>query len=264
MMKTWKTACALSSAVCLLVVTQAMGQLTQPRNPGQGALERGAAQREATGQKFNLASKLTKMNVKDSANQTIGQIQDLLIDETGQVQYVAIAVQGAAADRLQPRTPGARSDQPAVRPEQPGARPEQPSARLQPGAREEVADARMSKITLVPFESVEFHDGATAAQAYVMLSIDKDRFTQAPTFTVQQITAQGGQATWMTQVDQFFERDKSGAARPDLNRPNPNNRDPRSPRTPNRTTPDREDDNRGTPDREDDSVPRIPKPERDE
>ncbi len=72
-------------------------------------------------------------------------------------------------------------------------------------------------MTLVPFESVEFHEGETEAQNYVSLNIDKDRFTQAPSFTAQQLTAQAGQGQWMSQVDTFFEREKSGAARPDLN-----------------------------------------------
>jgi len=278
MKNTWKTACALSSAVCLLVVTQALGQVTQPRNAGQATLEREGADRGAAGQKkFNLASKLTKMNVKDSANQTIGQIQDLLIDQSGQVQYVAIAVSDAAtgSDRLQPRTPGARSDQPGARSDQPGARSGQsdansdqpgrrsgqPGARLQPGTTNDVAGIHASKVTLVPFDAVEFHDGATAAQAYVMLNIDRDRFSQAPTFTVQQLTMQGSQTTWMSQVDQFFERDSSGAARPDLNRPNGIERTPQNPRIPNRGTQDQDDNNRGTQNRgtEDrsDSAPKI-------
>jgi hypothetical protein len=213
-----------------MVVTQALGQATVPRTQKQPGLEREAA---AGAQKFNLASKLTKMTVKDSANQSIGQIQDLLIDDSGQVQYVAIVVQGAAGatDRLQPRTPGARSDQPAAR--------TQTEAAVQSG-----------KVTLVPYEAVQFHAGDAEAQAYVLLSIDKDRFSQAPTFTVQQITT-GQQAQWMTQVDTFFEREKSGAARPDLNNPNrtnpnrqnPNRNNPNNPNRPNRNDPDREDRN---------------------
>jgi len=248
MKRTWKTASALSTALCLLVVTQAMGQITQPRNPGK-ALQRGAAEREAaTGQKFSLASKLTKMTVKDSANQSIGQIQDLLIDDSGQVEYVAIAIQDAAAtDRLQPRTPGAR-------PDQPGARSDQPAVRPQPGAttRGELAGAQVGKVTLVPFEAVQFHQGDAEAQAYVILSIDKDRFTQAPTFTVQQLTTQGQQTQWMSQVNQFFEREKSGAARPDLNG-QPNRNDPNRPNRNNPNNPNRPDRN----DLDRDDQPRI-------
>jgi len=238
-------------------------------------LDRGAAERGAIGQqKFHLASKLTKMNVKDSTNQSIGQIQDLLIDDSGQVQYIAITAQGAAAanERLQPRTPGAQSnqpgtrseDQPSARPDQPGARPGQPGARLQPGAgASDVAEARMSKVTLVPYDAVEFHEGETAAQAYVILNIDKDRFTQAPTFTAQQLTAQGQQAQWMSQVDQFFDREKSGAARPDLNTPDRNNqnrndlnRKNENRDNQNRGTQNRDNENRGTQDREESDIPR--------
>ncbi len=101
MKNTWKTACVLSSALSLLLVTGAMGQATQTR---EGALKR----QPAGQQKICLASKVTKMMVKDKANQPLGQIQDLVIDESGQVQYVAISAQGGAAatDRLQPgRTP---------------------------------------------------------------------------------------------------------------------------------------------------------------
>lgn len=238
MKRTWKTTCAFSSALCLLVVTQALGQATQPRTQ-KPALEREAA---AGQQKFSLASKLTKMTVKDSANQAIGQIQDLLIDDSGQVQYVAIVVQGAAGatDRLQPRTPSARSDQPA--------------ARTQPGAA-----VQAGKVTLVPYEAVQFHEGETAAQAYVLLSIDKDRFSQAPTFTVQQITT-GQQTQWMSQVDTFFEREKSGAARPDLNNPNRTSPDRTNP---NRTNPNRPNRNNGTaPDEAEKKIQE--RPERDE
>jgi hypothetical protein len=228
MKNTWKTACALCSAVCLLVVTQALGQVTQPRNPAQ---KEALGRADAGQQKICLASKVTKMMVKDSANGAIGQIQDLVIDETGQVQYLAISAQDAAAtDRLQPRsTPGARAN------EQPGA---QPAGRTEAPARNLTA-----KLTLVPFDAVQFHEGETEAQNYVSLSIDKDRFSQAPSFTVQQLTAQGQQATWMAQVDQFFGREKSGAARPDLNNRN------------------RNDETRGTKNRNESD---LPKPDRNE
>ena len=75
MKNTWKTACVLSSALSLLLVTGAMGQATQTRN------QEGALKRQAAGQqKICLASKVTKMMVKDKANQPLGQIHDLVID----------------------------------------------------------------------------------------------------------------------------------------------------------------------------------------
>lgn len=214
MKRTWKMAGALSCAVGLLVVTQAMGQATQQRKPG-AALEPAAGQ-----QKVCLASKVTKMMVKDKANQPIGQIHDLVIDESGQVQYVAIAAgdNAAATDRLQPRpTPGARDDQPA----DPARKPAGTQGRNQAGA-------QSAKLTLVPFDAVQFHEGESAAQNYASLNIDKNRISQAPSFTAQQLSAQGQQAQWMSQVDQFFEREKTGAARPDLNDQNKekNNKQP--------------------------------------
>ena len=194
MKRTWKTACVLSSALCLLVVTQAMGQV---RQPGQ---ER-AAQRQPAGQKkICLASKLTEMTVKDKSNQNLGKIEDLVIDQTGQVHYLAISTQAQAGG--QSRT-------------QPG---QQDRAAQTPGARQAAAGA---KLTLVPFEAVEIHEGEAESENYVSVNIDKDRLTQAPSFTKQQMTAQTGQAQWMSQVDQFFQREKSGAARPELNQKQP-------------------------------------------
>jgi hypothetical protein len=205
MKRTWKTACALSCALCLLVVTQALGQATQTRNPDRGerALDKAAGQ-----QKICLASKVTKMMVKDKANQPIGQIQDLVIDESGQVKYLAISAQAdaAAIDRSQPRTT-------------PGAPPDRPGEQLNKGTQTTGRTLAGSKLTLVPFDAVQFHEGETEAQNYVSLNLDKDRISQAPSFTAQQLTAQGQQAQWMSQVDQFFEREKTGAARPDLNTP---------------------------------------------
>lgn len=191
MKRTWKTACVLSSALCLLVVTQAMGQAKQP---GQ---ER-AAQRQPAGQKkICLASKLTEMSVKDKSNQNLGKIEDLVIDQSGQVQYLAISTQAAGQSRTQPG--------------------QQDRAAQTPGARQ----AAGGKLTLVPFEAVEIHEGEVESQNYVSLNIDKDRLTQAPSFTKQQLTSSTGQAQWMSQVDQFFQREKSGAARPDLNEKKP-------------------------------------------
>lgn len=209
MKNTWKMACVVSTALCLLTVTQAMGQATQKRNQ-DNAVERTPASQ----QKVCLASKVTKMMVKDKGNQPIGQIQDLVIDESGQVQYLAIAAQGHAgtSNRSQPeRTPGARTDK------QPGDQ-----------ARNPVGN-QTAKLTLVPFDAVQFHEGENEAQNYASLNIDQDRFTQAPAFTSQQLTAQAQQAQWMSQVDQFFEREKNGAARPDLNNPDRNEKNNKQP-----------------------------------
>lgn len=235
MKRTWKTACALSCALCLLVVTQALGQATQTRNQerGERALDKAAGQ-----QKVCLASKVTKMMVKDKANQPLGQIQDLVIDESGQVQYLAISTQAdaAATDRLQPRTT-------------PGAPPDRPGEQLNKAAGTQTrnqASALGGKLTLVPFDAVQFHEGETEAQNYVSLNIDKDRISQAPSFTAQQLTAQGQQSQWMSQVDQFFEREKTGAARPDLNDQNRGNQNRTNP---NRNNQDRNDINNKQPDR---------------
>jgi hypothetical protein len=92
-----------------------------------------------------------------------------------------------------------------------------------------VAGAGGAKLTLVPFDACVFHEGETEAQNYVSVNLDKDRIGQAPTFTVQQLSAQGQQAQWMSQVDQFFEREKTGAARPDLNDQNRNEKNNKQP-----------------------------------
>ena len=191
MRKTWKMATALGTAFGLLLVAQAFAQEKEGES-----IKKQLVQKVAGQQKVCLASKVHGMNVKDKANQNLGQIQDLVIDQTGQVQYLAIAAQEGAADRLpgQPprRTPG------------------------QPGAR--AGADQNQKLTLIPFEAAQFHEGETAAQAYVSLNLDKDRITQAPSFTRTQLTAQGQEAQWMSRVDQFFGRQKGESARPDLNR----------------------------------------------
>lgn len=209
MKTTWKKACAFSTALCLLAVTQAMGQVRQPGDQDNALQRRDATQQRSGQQKFALASKMTNMSVKDKSNQNIGQIQDLLIDQDGKVQYLAISTQGQA---------GAGTTSPATR-SQPG---QTPGARTQPGqtpgARTGQQADPNAKLVLVPFDAVELHTGETATQNYVSLKdIDKDRLSQAPSFTRQQLTSQQQQAQWMSQVDQFFDREKSGAARPDLN-----------------------------------------------
>jgi sporulation protein YlmC with PRC-barrel domain len=196
MKRTWKTAYVFGTALSLLVVTQAFGQV---RQPGQedSAQRRQAGQQQAGQKTICLASKLTEMQVKDKSNQALGKIEDLVIDQDGQVQYLAINTHAQAGAARQ--QPGARTQ-----PGQPG----------QPGQR---AGQAGQKLTLVPFDAVEIHSGETEAQNYVSLNIDKDKLSQAPSFTEQQLTSQAGQAQWMSQVDQFFDREKEGAARPDLN-----------------------------------------------
>lgn len=198
---TWKTACTMSLVLGLMVVSQAAGQVGQ--DEAKSALEG----REAGQQKICLASKVTEMSVKDESNQPIGQVQDLVIDATGQVQYLAIDLQ-AEGEGTEAKNP--------LQPREEAKKPRQPRG----AAKERRGKARgahdNAKLTLVPFEAAQFHEGEIASQNYVSLkNIDKDRLTQAPTFTAQQLTSQQ-QKQWMAQVDKFFDRQKSGAARPDL------------------------------------------------
>ena len=196
MRTTWKMACVLGMTLGLLTATQAMGQVKQP---GQ---EDRLGQKQADQKKICLASKVTGMTVKDQSNQQCGKIQDLVIDESGQVQYLAISTEASATGSEKPaRTPG----------QQPG----------QAGA-----DVN-AKLTLVPFEAAEFHEGEISSQNYVSLkNIDKDKLAQAPTFTAEQLASQSQQAQWMAEVDRFYDRQKSGAARPDLKDEKPDeNRD---------------------------------------
>jgi sporulation protein YlmC with PRC-barrel domain len=188
MKTTWKTAAALGMAFCLAVVTQAFAQ------ENEKSITERVAQKVAGGQQVCLASKVQGMTVKDKANQNVGQIQDLVIDQSGQVKFLAIAAQEGATD-----TPAARR--------QPG----------QPGQPQLGGAANQNqKLTLIPFEQAQFHEGETATQNYVSLNLDKDRITQAPSFTRMELTAKGQEAQWMSRVKQFYGNE-TGAARPDFN-----------------------------------------------
>ncbi len=197
MRMTWKATCGMAMAMSLFVVVQAYSQVGQARNQR----EQNPLERRAAGQhQLNLASKLLDMSVKDKANQTIGQIQDLVIDESGQVQYLAVSTQSQDA---RTGVPGARQPQPRT-----------PRTTTQPG---QAGADQNEKLTLIPFELAQIHEGQTPTQNYASVNLDKDKITQAPSFTRTQLTMGGQQAQWMSQVDKFFNRQKGNVARPNLN-----------------------------------------------
>jgi hypothetical protein len=192
MKTTWKKLCVAGTVMGVLAVTQAFGQATQVGQQQKSLIERAAGT-----QKVCLATKALGMTVKDKANQNVGQVRDLVIDESGQVQYLAIASQEREATIQR--------------------NPAEPKTDREPGqALREIA--ANTKLTLVPYEAAQFHEEAIPTQSYVSLNLDKDRLMQAPSFTRQQLTAQAQQAQWMSQVDKFFNREAGGAARPNLNR----------------------------------------------
>ncbi len=196
MKTTFRNAFVVGSALSLLVGMQIFAQKTQPTK------DRNLTQRTAGQHKFCLASKVEGMTVKDKANQEVGKIQDLLIDQSGQVQYLAIATQG--------------QQDPTERNAATNNATERNVARGNAAGRN--AADKNAKLTLVPFEAAQFHDGQIQSQNYVTLNLDKDRLMQAPSFTAQQLAAQGQQSQWMSQVDQFFNREGGASARPNLNR----------------------------------------------
>ncbi len=184
MRMTWKSTGGVAMVLSLCLVTQAYSQV------GQQARERNPLQGKAAGQqKVCLATKIEGMTVKDKENQSIGTIQDLVIDESGQVQYLAVNPREQAAGGT--RTP-----------------------RTQPGR---AGVDQNVKLTLIPFELAQFHEGETQAQNYASVNLDKDRIMQAPSFTRTQLASQAQQSQWMSQVDKFFDRQKGNVARPNLN-----------------------------------------------
>ncbi len=201
MRKIW----AIGAVLGLAMVTQVYAQL------GQQEEQRARDDRAVAGaHKFCLASQVKGMTVTDKGNQPCGQIQDLAIDQTGRVQYLAIDLRHDAANA--DATDVDAADRPRSR----------PTADERRAARGEanVEDAN-AKLTLVPFELCRFHDAKGArdaeSQGFVSLNIEQARLAEAPTFTRQQLEMIGRQPQLISKVDNYFVRDTSGAARPDFN-----------------------------------------------
>ena len=105
------------NGLSLFMVTQAYSQGTSPATKGK----KSARTQSRRPTQSLPGHELTGMTVKDKANQSIGQIQDLVIDESGQVQYLAVNTHVAGREparpelqQPQPGRPGnaARTDDP--------------------------------------------------------------------------------------------------------------------------------------------------------
>jgi len=166
------------------------------------------------GQKeFTLASKVIGMQVKAKGDEAIGEIRNLLINEDGQVEYLAVST-SAAGGTAASATPSAQIIQPDRTPQ--ADRAPQADRRSEGAAATATAGG---KLTLIPWDVVKLQQGEAAGQGFVMVEIEKDRLMTAPSFSEQQLTAQSGDTQWTTQVDQFFNvRSQRGAARPELDR----------------------------------------------
>ena len=115
---------------------------------------------------FYRASEIIGTTVKGEGGESLGQIQDLLIDRRNQqIQYFILG-EGAAID----------------------ARPDQPQA-------------QSSSLTVIPW-SVARPQFGTAESRFVSVPFAPQRLQQAPTLTWQEI--QTGPAVWASDVDRFF------------------------------------------------------------
>jgi sporulation protein YlmC with PRC-barrel domain len=103
--------------------------------------------------------------------------------------------------------------------------------------------------TVIPWIIAETHTGPTADEKYISLALTEERLKSAPQMDVSDVAELTSDATWVTQVNEFFATEirQHRVARPDLQedeaRPgrqgqqrNPNR--PRTPRTPDRTQPE--------------------------
>jgi hypothetical protein len=185
-------------------------QLQQQQNRQQ-------AQRQSSQKEFCMASDVIGMHVKAKGEEKVGEVKNLLINQDGQVKYIAVKTSGAttaatdrsAADRETPRAQILQQDR--------------DQQQAQPGQRagQDRAGAESGKLTLVPWEAVKLEEGESKDQSFVMIDIEKERLMSAPSFTEQQLTSQQSQQL-TAQVDQFFnERSQRGAARPELDRDRP-------------------------------------------
>lgn len=202
----------MAAGMGALLLSSAGAQETQ-REQAESRLRQRAGQAIAqAGQgQFCLASKLEEMTVKDQSGQAYGQVKDLVIDQQGQVRYLAIS-KGAGHQAGQ--RPGA-AEQAQERAQQQAERAQQPAERAQQQAGR--AQQQSGQLTLIPWEVAKIHEGTTPEQAYVSLNIEAERLQQAPSFTEQQLTSKEGQQQWMAQVNQFFGQLR-GAARPEFER----------------------------------------------
>jgi hypothetical protein len=205
----------MAAALGAVLLSSAWAQETQTqREQAETRLRQRAGQAiaKAAEGRICLASKLQEMTVKDQSGKEFGKVQDLVIGQQGQVRYLAIAKQAAQPQAGQ--RPGA-TDQP----QQPAARGQQPAGQA-------------GQLTLVPWDVAEFHEGATPAESYVSLNIEAERLQQAPSFTEQQLTSKEGQQQWLAQVIQFYGRLR-GAARPEFERQQPEQRQQPNPQRDN-------------------------------
>jgi hypothetical protein len=149
-----------------------------------------------------LGSKLIGMTAK-AQQEEVGQVKDLIINSEGHVQYLAIGThaRGQIGER------GDAQREPA---------PRQLNGQERGEAGERRAVGQQGQLTVVPWEAVQLQDGETEAQQFVMIQVEKDRLMQAPKFTQQQLTQQLQQAQWTAQVDRFFNIERRGVARPEL------------------------------------------------
>lgn len=149
-------------------------------------------QRHTAEKELSLATDLIGMTVKIQGEEEWGQIQNLLVNTEGHIQYVALS-QGATAsvDR---------------------------SAAQQRSARAATRTDAQGQLILVPWDMAKIHSADTPTESYVLIEIEKDRLMQAPKFSQQQLTTRQGFVQVTTEVDQFFNvRQRRGAARPELN-----------------------------------------------
>lgn len=244
MKRTWNSRSIGMAALCCglgLVMTDlsfaqqpATQQLQQQQlqQRQQQLQQRQQAQRQTSQKEFCLASDVIGMHVKAKGDEQVGEIKNLLINEQGQVKYLAVKTSHAT-------TAATDRDRPATE-----ARETPPAEILQQREQQRTGDATADsgKLTLVPWELAKMHEGESAAQSYVMIDIEKERLTSAPSFTEQQLTARTGQMQLTAQVDQFFNvRSQRGAARPQLDTDRPQQR--QQPDRPQGINTPRDDDN---------------------
>jgi hypothetical protein len=213
----------------LLLAVQAVGQ--QPatqrqqetdRNPAlqQRQQQQQQAQRQqGQSQKLCMATDLIGMKVKVQGEEEWGQVKNLAIDNNGEIQYVAISQEKAHASTDRSAADRSQTDRSATdRAQADRSDADRSQAQRSATERPQGATASSGQITLVPWDMAEIHSGQSEADSYVSLQIDKEKLSQAPTFTEQQLTSAEGQQQLKSQVDQFFQSERRGVARPELNR----------------------------------------------
>lgn len=239
---------AVGTAIGVFLACQWAGAQQTPGKQGNSQQREQAQQSQ---HKVCLASAITGLSVKDASDQAVGEIQDLVIDASGQVRYLAVATtQPGTTQNPNQREAGApirqrlrelrennrneqgeqnedgRQDNGQQQTDQ-NAQEQTPAQRLR-AARQRLQQESAQgagKLTLIPFEAASFHMGDQPNQSYVSVDLDRERLMQAPSFTHQQLMSPSGSTQWMAQVDQFFGGQRRGAARPELDQNRANQQD---------------------------------------